>query len=428
MLRDHGIAAIIYGGAFVDDDFRDRRVADKWFEAKYQKKLAAKDFEATAKYRYDEKFNTGGTFGVNYAFIGGSIIAFNYRSINMEESERVAIHEKLILNHYLKQFNEETIQTKQQRTCGEPCFAVCKKMKVEYKMDYEQYQTMGPLAGIFDQRTAEKLTHHADMLGFDAISAGEVVSWLMDCIHDSLLKPYEAGAKDMTKFDHNNFDAASDSSKNADIGVDILNAMIERRGSIDLCLGARKLAKRLSRENGKDVLDRFVYTAYARNGWMVPNQYWTPGALSLMAIMGKYYMHYGKEFIQPRKLGRINASRFKKKLILDELGVCRFHRGWAEEMLSEITGALFGKKDEFIERIAFISARINSRNSSVFWKPGRNIDFIYQFSKRESDVSKTSDPELDKWIRLFENDRMEAALSYWYEMYKGITESLRELG
>jgi hypothetical protein len=52
-------------------------------------------------------------------------------------------------------------------------------------------------------------------------------------------------------------------------------------------------------------LNRFVYNAFARHGWMVPNQYWTPGVLSPMGIMGKYYNNYGKEFISPRELGRI---------------------------------------------------------------------------------------------------------------------------
>ena len=31
LFRDHGIAAIIYGGTFIDEDFRDRKVADQWF-------------------------------------------------------------------------------------------------------------------------------------------------------------------------------------------------------------------------------------------------------------------------------------------------------------------------------------------------------------------------------------------------------------
>ncbi|MHC4582100.1 MAG: aldehyde ferredoxin oxidoreductase C-terminal domain-containing protein, partial [Planctomycetota bacterium] len=126
----------------------------------------------TAKYRFDPKFQTGGTFGVNYSTLKGSMLSFNYRSIYLPEAERLSIHDKFVAKHYLAQFNRETIETKQQKNCGEPCVAVCKKLHGEYKKDYEPYQTMGPLCGVFDQRAAEKLTHHADMYGFDAISVG----------------------------------------------------------------------------------------------------------------------------------------------------------------------------------------------------------------------------------------------------------------
>ena len=175
LLKEHGIAAVIYGGSFVDEDFRDRRVADEWFQQRYQKKLAAKDFEATTKYRFDPKFDTGGTFGVNYATVGGAMLSFNSSSIYWDEAQRVDVHERLVLAHYLRQFNEETIKPKQQHTCGEPCAAVCKKMHGPFKKDYEPYQTMGPQCGIFDQRAAERLNHHADAYGFDAISVGGVL-------------------------------------------------------------------------------------------------------------------------------------------------------------------------------------------------------------------------------------------------------------
>ena len=36
LFQDHGIVSIIYGGTFVDEDFRDRKVADEWFEQKYK--------------------------------------------------------------------------------------------------------------------------------------------------------------------------------------------------------------------------------------------------------------------------------------------------------------------------------------------------------------------------------------------------------
>jgi glyceraldehyde-3-phosphate dehydrogenase (ferredoxin) len=428
MLRQHGIAAVIYGGTFIDEDFRNRKVADQWFESKYDRKMAAKDLESTSKYRFDPKFDTGGTFGVNFTTLAGSMISFNYRSIYMDEDTRLKIHERFILDHYLKQFNEETIKPKQHRTCGEPCVAVCKKMKDEFKKDYEPYQTMGPLSGVFDQRAAEKLNHRADTYGFDAISVGGVVAWFMECLHEGLLTPADIGIEKNNPpvFSAEGFDLIADSMQNAEIGVRILDSVVERKGIVNLEQGARKFVRHLARDRGKRVLDLFLYNAFARKGWMVPNQYWTPGVLSPMPIMGKYYMHYGKEFHPPRELGRIDASRLKGELIMDNMGVCRFHRSWAEEMIPEIIESLFGLKKEFLANIEVTASRIASRNSSIFWESERNIDFVYTFLKRKQVIEGDSMEELVKWIEAFERNRHEAAQGYWYEIHKGITESLRE--
>ena len=159
---------------------------------------------------------------------------------------------------------------------------------------------------------------------------------------------------------------------------------------------------------------------------MVPNQYWAPGVLSPMPIMGKYYMHYGADFIPPRELGRKNAERFRQELVLDNMGICRFHRNWAEEMMPDIVESLYGKKKEFLESIAITASRINSRNSAIFWESGRNADYIHTFLKRKRDVEKSADPELIRWIESFDRDRKEASLEFWYEIHKGIHESLRE--
>ncbi|MBW1841761.1 MAG: aldehyde ferredoxin oxidoreductase, partial [Deltaproteobacteria bacterium] len=426
LLQDHGIAAIIYGGTFIADDFRDRKVADQWFIDKYQKKLAAKDLEATTKYRFDPDFQTGGTFGVNYATLAGSMLSFNYRSIFMSEEERLDIHERFIQQHYLKQFNEETIIPQKQKTCGEPCAALCKKMHGKYKKDYEPYQAMGPLSGIFDQRAAEKLNHHADMYGFDAISVGGVISWLMECLHEGYLTPEELGVNQTPVFSPKGFNVVSDSMHNAEVGVALLDAIIEKRGIVNLEEGARTFAHRLSGEKGKKILDSFVFTAYARKGWMVPNQYWTPGVLSPMAIMGKYYINYGKDFVPPRELGRKNAERFQKELILDNIGMCRFHRGWAEDMIPEIVESLYGLKERYLKTITTTASRIDARNSSTFWESERSIDFVYRFLKRKQTVEGNTDAELDRWVRGFETDKFEAALGFWYEIHKGIHESLME--
>lgn len=426
MLQEHGIASIVYGGTVVDEDFRNRKVADEWFEQKYNKKLTAIDFEATTKYRFDPKFGTGGTFGVNFSSLAGRLFSFNYNSIYMEEDERLNIHDTYIKQHYLKQFNEETINKKQQMTCGEPCVAVCKKMNNEYKKDYEPYETMGPQCGIFDQRAAEKLVHRADTYGFDAISAGGVLSWLMDCLSQGIIETQEVGVTDKPVFSVNGFSIESDSMHNAQIGIKLLDAIIQKKGILDLKEGARKFARHLAREKGKEVLDPFVYNAYARSGWMVPNQYWTPGILTPMPIMGKYYMYYGTDFLPPRELGRINAERFIMELRMDNLGICRFHRNWAEEMLPEIVQSLYGMKEEYLTSLVATASRINSRNSSVFWESGRNIDIISTYLIRKRDVDGESDGEVMKWIDMFHKDKREAAVSFWYEVRKGIDESLTE--
>ena len=174
------------------------------------------------------------------------------------------------------------------------------------------------------------------------------------------------------------------------------------------------------------MLDAFVFTAFARKGWMVPNQYWTPGVLAPMPIMGKYFNYYGFEFIPPRQLGRISVRLMKSELMIDNTGFCRFHRAWAEEMIPTIIDSLYGLKDQLLQELAVTASRINSRNSSQFWESERNCDYVYTFLKRKRDVEGEKKPELDEWIRQFEADKQEAALGFWYEMHKGVMESLRE--
>jgi len=427
MVQNHGIVAIIYGGTVVNEDFRDHKVADEWFQNKYQLRLMHKDLESTSKYRYDEKVGTGGTFGVNYATMGGKIMAFNYRSIFMSEEKRQSLHQRFIIDHYLKQFNEETIATKQQATCGEPCVAVCKKMNGEFKKDYEPYQTMGPLCGIFDQRAAELLNHHCDAMGFDAISGGGVLAWLMELLLDGILQPEELGVTAIPRWEIEGFDVVADSLHNAQLGCELIDAILERRGILDFREGIRKWSRKHSVGRKKALHDSLVYIASSRRGWMVPNQYWVAGALAPMTIMGKYYMVYSNEFIAPRELGRKCAARLKQELILDNLGICRFHRGWAEELLPEVMGSLYNRKEQFLHSVSVLASRLNSRNCPVFWESERNIDFIFTFLKRKREVDKDPNPELASWIEKFQRDKGEAAKEFWYETLKGIDESLLDL-
>ena len=83
-------------------------------------------------------------------------------------------------------------------------------------------------------------------------------------------------------------------------------------------------------------------------------------------------------------------------------------------------------KEQFVASTAVTASRINSRNASVYWESERNLDFVVTFLKRERDVGGSDAPELAEWIRRFEEDKREAGLDWWFEVRKGIDESLRE--
>lgn len=425
LFQDHGIAAIIYGGIPQDSCLRDRKMIDKWFEDKYQMNFVEKDKKVSSKYSYIGVMHTGGTLGVNYSSLKGDLLSFNYKSIFQTEDQRPALNDKFITQHYLKQFNEETIETKNQKTCGEPCAAMCKKMNDKFKKDYEPYQAMGPLSGIFDQRAAEKINKYADACGFDAISLGGVISWLMECLEKGYITPQDIGIKNIPQFRDNDFDVVKTSMNNADIGIEIIDSIIEKKGILDFSDGARVLAHKLADSMGKEILDAFSYNANGKKGWMVPNQYWTPGVLSPMALMGKYYMYYGSDFVPPRILGHKNAERFVAELMLDNTSICRFHRGWAEEMTPELIGHLYGLEQEFLAKINSFAIEINDQGKPVFWETQRNIDIIHQFIKKKESVNYQD--ELSKWVKLFDEDEKMAAKSFWTEIYKGVQEVFESL-
>ena len=425
LFQDHGIAAIIYGGIPQTRGFRDLKVIDRWFIDKYGMNFNQKDKKVTAKYHFVDILKSGGTLGVNYSTLGSDLLSFNYNSIYKSQSQRVDLNDKFITNHYLKQFNEETIATKSQKTCGEPCATMCKKMNGKFKKDYEPYQAMGPLSGIFDQRAAEKINKYSDAYGFDAISIGGVISWLMECLSKGHLTPEEIGVKNIPNFKEENFDIVKTSMNNANIGIDILDAIIEKKGLLDFSNGARELAKKLSKSKGKEILDAFSYNANGKKGWMVPNQYWTPGVLSPMALMGKYYMYYGNDFVPPRELGHKNTKRFIAELMIDNIGVCRFHRGWAEEMTPEIIEHLYGLQKTFSASINSCALDINNQGNPIFWESQKNIDMIHTFLKNKKSIKYSK--ELKYWTNLFNDNSKKAAKKFWEEIYKGVQESFDQL-
>jgi glyceraldehyde-3-phosphate dehydrogenase (ferredoxin) len=424
LVQRHGLVGVVYGGDWEDVDLTDRKLVDTMFHEQFGKPLKLVDLEKTVKYRFDPKFKTGGTFGSNYHALRERALSFDYRSVLMDDAERVQIHERLIAGHYLKQFDQEIVAEKKNYNCGEPCGAVCKKVDGQYKKDYEPYQALGPLVGVFDQRAAEKLARFADAMGFDAIQIGGEVAWVMEGLHDGWLGHAETGIAEKPHWDSGALEPVVDSAHNAAIARRVIEWILEDARADKLRQGLRTAARSLGGKGAQAA----VYNANGdEHGCMVPNQYWVPGMFAPVPIMGRYYLNYQYDWLPPRELGRSCADRMVKELMLDNYGMCRFHRGWAEEMLPKIVNAFFGIEVDADQHHRSLAAAMAEDNRARPWETERVVDMIHTYLvKYRADGPR--EPELDGWIDRFAADKQAAARAYWHEMKAGFDEGIRPAG
>lgn len=433
LLQNHNVAAIIFGGDWLDPDLRDSAEIDAYFMEHFGQRTIQTDIALTEKYRYVPRFETGGTFGVNMLELNERILSFNYSSIYHSDEERLQQHKEFILDHYLEQFNEETIKPKHFQHCGEPCPVVCKKMLDIYKKDYEPYQALGPQIGVFDQRAAEKINDFVDAMGFDAIQTGGTVAWIMELITEGLIPPGDFSFPDAgkLKFDFKasskDFDLVADSTLNADYARAILEAILFKPECELFRSGIRFAAQALDKRYGIDSTSRAVYLPHGENGHMVPNQYWVAGMLSPMAMMGKYYVYYEGKFMPPYELGRKNVERMTYELFSDNSGICRFHRKWAEAMTDEILCAHYGLDVNYKKHQFEVARDIHSVESpkSVFWESQRVGDLVFgTLEQWESHGLK--DLALLDWLERFRIDKRSAAFEWWTEVLRGIQDAFAD--
>ena len=426
LFQQHNIIGCLFGGDWVDPYKPKARDTDGYFMENFGDKGVKVDKAATVKYHFDPKINTGGTFGVNLNNIGDMLMTFNYRSTSASNEERLKQHKDFILDHYLKQYNEETIETKSFDHCGEPCATACKKLNGKYKKDYEPYHALGPQCGVFDQRAAEILNDHADAMGLDAIQVGGTLAWIMECVADDLIPADEFGfpPKDQMKFqqftaDVKDFDLVNDSMKNAKYAIALMNAILFDERAAVFRKGIRNAAYELNeRFPDASPLDRAVFLSHGDEGHMVPNQYWVPGMGSPMPLMGKYYVFYGGGFTTPDELGRKNVERMVYELINDNCGICRFHRQWSEPLTSEIINDRFGLDIDFKAFHYQLAQEINEheKGKAVPWETGRMVELFLNYLE----YSRGGGSEDDFIFRWQKHDDAElTAHAFWQAILNG---------
>ncbi len=433
LLQHHRLVGIIFGGDWSDPALSEGRALDEYFLEHFGQRAIATDLLLSEKYRYVPKFETGGTFGVNMHTADDRLFSFNFSSVSQPNQKRLEQHEHLILNHYLRQFNEEIIVQKNYAHCGEPCAVACKKYFQEYKKDYEPYQALGPNCGIFDQRAAELLNRFVDTSGADSIHFGAIISWVMELIWKEMIDPADFGLppRDQMNFEfasrQNDFDIEKDSMANASYACQIGKMILSTPQGEIFRNGFRPAIKALDTRYSIQSGDLAVYYCNGENGSMGPNQYWVPGMFSPMPLMGKYFCYYNVDYLPPFELGRKNVERFVYELYSENSGSCRFHRKWVEDIIDEIILSHFDLKINYWQDNFNLAKEIhiNNRNQCVPWESGRVVEIIYQYLKKWKEDG-LQDPTLDDWLEEFTLDPRSAALAYWNEILRGIDQAFAE--
>lgn len=435
LLQTHRIAACIFGGDWEDPDLKDSKEIDGYFKRYYGETMIKVDLGAGEKYRYVPGFQTGGTFGVNMYTGDDKLFSFNYTSIHQSDASRLEQHEQFILKHYLQQFNDEVIQPKNFAHCGEPCSVACKKYSGIYKKDYEPYHALGPQCGIFDQRAAEELNHYVDALGIDAIQVGGTTAWVMELVAAGILPAEDFGlppAEEM-RFEFasrsEQFDVVSDSRLNAEYARKVIDMMLFEDVGELFRAGIRTAAHFLDErygliEPGERTIDRAVFTAHGAQGCMTPNQYWVPGMLGPMPMMGKYFVYYGVDYQPPRELGRRCVERMVYELFSENSGVCRFHRKWVETIVDEIISAHYDFSINYKAHQFELARQIFSYEGDqvVFWEGERTVDVVWQYLEKWERFGLQNET-LHDWVRRFREDKWGAARAYWDELLSGIADA-----
>ncbi len=370
--------------------------------------------EATKKYRYDPKYKSGGTFGVNYVHYKDLVPMFGYNTIYYSDDVRIRLA-KLVLRHFWEPFQKETIKRRLFGGCGDPCPAACKKVWRGVKLDYEPSNAMGPFIGIMKLDLTVRLLEVVDPYGMDAIEAGHVVAWFMDLLHKGMLKPEELGVSDVPSFDPATYEV-EDSEKNFEIAEKILRAYAEGKGLPGEAArkGIRRLAKELDArlpERTKERMfeDLAVYVAFGEEGYMTPNLYWAPGMVAPLYVLGRYWTNYRPTFDEPEKFAESSFRRALKELLVDNAGICRFHRKWAEKMLPRMYEAVLNMKvddtkaKEVYREIAEYSRK--AKAEPVPWESAKTYDVVATMAERLM-------PE--KWGKLFR----EGKGYLWWERFK----------
>ena len=340
LYKAHGIVGIAIGGKAK-------------FELNLESSIIKEQLLFTKKYR------EAGTFLANYLKMRENVLSFNGLSTFLPKSQRLKIFEKLIHQKLLKDYKFIS------ETCGEHCVAACKKLEKNKKVDYECVEAFGPFLGIFERRYAVSLAHLANELGVDAIYLGYGLGAIFEGLSKGWISPSYFGMKKIPSMDWKK----PNSKKNFEIAKELICKIV--LGKIpELGSNLRKSMKKLKLE------ELVIYLPHGKKMDITPPFYWSLGVMLPLVFQGKFFSDYSISFKLPETYAKICAERTIKEYIFDNLGICRFQRGWMEKRFEEESlekAKLWIKKAWKFKRRAKALPR--------FWESKRTLEIVSNFFK-----------------------------------------------
>ncbi|NAZ31403.1 MAG: glyceraldehyde-3-phosphate:ferredoxin oxidoreductase [Acidilobus sp.] len=436
MAQAHNVVAIVFGGTYrrpnpkLSDVTALNAISQQTFKKPYSQVLS----EKTVKYRFDPSMKTGGTFGVNYPHYKDLVPVLNYSQAYMSKGLRLEVHNKVMENFWAP-FQQEVFDggklTPASKNCGEPCPVVCKKVYKGVKLDYEPAHAVGPISGIITVDDAARLVDLLDNLGLDAIEAGHMLAWLFESVNRGLLRPDEIGLDSVPVMDPEALSPET-SKRNAEAARKVLELLVSDSAPKVLrliaSLGLRAAAKELDRiysdrvkKVGLRFEDLLVYAAFGDTGYFTPNYYWSPGVLAPLYVLGKYWTDYSPAFRDPDDYATTALRRAVFEYAVANAGFCRFHRGWAEEMLDDMYELLLNVKlDVYIHGLAVYKTiaeyQKKANAAPAPWESKRVIDAI---------ASLAAESGLQGWDDAMY--RKEKIIEWWNRFYRRLEQELSKV-
>jgi len=423
LARAHNVLAVIFGGNRALNDLRGRfEFINSLVSTQLRKPFVRSVIEGTSKYSYDLETRTGGTFGSNIMIYREKIPTHNWNSITSSKDVRESIYEVLV-EKYLKPFNEKIISTGIWRTCDEPCPVRCKKTIDSKHVDYEPLNAVGPMVGVIDFNEALEILDLVDELGLDAIEVGNVLGWLMESIEKGLLKPEELGLDTAPVISPNKW-SGDHSRRNKVIAMKLIEGLVSSDNKLLRLVaeeGLREACKKLDelfhdrvRKEGMRFEDLAVYVPFGSSGYMTPNFYWSPGVFAPLPILGKYWTYYTPTFSEPEEFANIAVNRALMEYLVENAGWCRFHRSWVEKILPELYKILLGYEGDLLSHarkyykmIREYQVRAGAEN--VFWESNKVLSILRnaacEFGPTEwcAKISSSLGEGLKEWwVRFYE--------------------------